>query len=63
MRLWVPITLGCVIIAAYVYFYQLTVLETQGAASIGMANLAGLLLVFLGIVAAGLILRRATPPS
>ena len=63
MRLWVPVTLGCVIVAAYAYFYQLTALEAQGAASVGMANLVGLLIVFVGIVAAGLILRRATPPK
>ena len=63
MRLWVPLTVGCVIVAAYAYLYQLTLLEAQGAAAVGMANLAGLLLVFVGIVLAGLILRRASPPK
>ncbi len=61
MELWVPLTLGCVIVVAHVYIYQLTVVETKGAASIGLTNAAGLVLVFLGIVAAGLILRRAGP--
>ncbi len=63
MRRWVPLTLGAVIFVAYAYFYQLTLLETQGALAIGIANLAGIVLVFVGIVAAVLILRRASPPQ
>jgi len=62
MRFWVPLALVCVLIVAYAYFYRLTALEAQGASSIGMANMAGLLLVFVGVVAAGLIMRRAAPP-
>jgi hypothetical protein len=50
-------------VVAYLYFYQLTVLEAQGAASVGLANVAGLMMVFVGIVAAGLVLRRASPPG
>ncbi len=63
MRRWIPFTLGCVIVVAYAYLYQLTLLEAQGSAAIGMANLAGLLVVFVGVVAAALILRRASPPK
>ena len=63
MRFWLPITLGCVILAAYAYFYQLTVLEARGASSVGLANTAGILVVFVGIIAAGLILRRVAPPA
>ncbi len=63
MRLWVPLTLGCVIFVAYAFFYQLTILEAQGAAAVGLANLVGIVLVFIGLVAAGLIFRRTNPPS
>jgi hypothetical protein len=62
MRFWVPLTVGCVIVAAYAYLYDLTLLEAQGAAAVGMANLVGLLVVFVGIILSGLILRRASPP-
>ena len=50
------------IVVAYAYLYQLTVLEAQGAVAVGMANLAGLILVFVGIVLATLVLKRASPP-
>jgi len=63
MKLWVPLTVGCVIVVAYAYFYQLTLLEAQGAAAVGMANFLGLILIFVGLVLTGLILRRASPPG
>jgi hypothetical protein len=63
MRLWMPLALACVIGVSYAYLYQLTVLEAQRASSIGIANLAGLSLVFVGVIAAGLILRRANTPG
>ena len=63
MKRWVPLSLACAVVVAYLYFYQLTVLEAQGAASVGLANVAGLMMVFVGIVAAGLVLRRASPPG
>ncbi len=63
MKLWVPLVLGGVILGAYAFFYELTGIEAQGAAAMGFANAAGLALVFFGIIAAGLILRRASPPQ
>jgi hypothetical protein len=63
MKLWIPLVLACVIGVSYAYLYQLTALEPQRAYSIGLANFAGLTLVFVGVIAAGLILRRANPPK
>lgn len=46
---------------AYAVIYLIGVTETQGASSLGLANSVGLLAVFVGLIAAGLIFRRATP--
>ena len=62
MNVWVPLALGCVIFAAYAYLYQITAIGAEGASSVGMTNYAGLVVVFVGIVVAGLVLRRASPP-
>ena len=61
MKVWIPVALGAMIIGAYAFFYILSVSETQGATSIGLANSVGLVAVFVGLIAAGLIMRRATP--
>jgi hypothetical protein len=63
MKLWVPVTLGGLIAIAYAFFYELSLAETQGAASFSLANSAGIVAVFVGLIAAGFILRRATPPQ
>ena len=63
MKLWIPIALGGLIAIAYGFFYELTVAETQGAASFSLANSVGIVAVFVGLIAAGVILRRATPPQ
>jgi len=63
MKLWIPVALGGVIVLAYVFFYALSSAEAQGATSIGLANSIGLVAVFIGLIAAGLLLRRATPPQ
>ncbi|HMD78584.1 MAG TPA: hypothetical protein VKF39_01215 [Nitrososphaerales archaeon] len=62
MRIWVPLGLAFVVGLSYAYLYQLTALEPAQASSIGLANLAGLILVFVGVIAAGLIIRRANTP-
>jgi len=62
LRLWIPLVLACVLALSYAYLYQLTALEAQRASSVGLANFAGLTLVFVGVIAAGLILRRANQP-
>ena len=61
MKVWVPVAIVAMIVGAYAFFYLLSVSETQGATSIGLANSVGLLAVFVGLVAAGLMMRRATP--
>ncbi len=62
MKLWVPVALGGVIAFAYAFFYLLSSAEAQSATSFGLANSVGLAVVFVGIIAAGFILRRASPP-
>ena len=63
MKLWIPATLAGVIVVAYAYFYFLSTTEVQSAAPLGVANIVGLAAVFLGLIAAGVILRRGTPTS
>ncbi|MDA4125818.1 MAG: hypothetical protein OK452_01250 [Thaumarchaeota archaeon] len=63
MKLWVPVALGGLIAIAYAFFYELSLAETQGAASFSLANSVGIVAVFVGLIAAGVILRRATPPQ
>ncbi|MDE1852966.1 MAG: hypothetical protein KGI38_04360 [Thaumarchaeota archaeon] len=61
MKLWIPVALGSLIVVAYAFFYTLSAAESQGATSLGLANSAGLVGVFIALIAAGFILRRATP--
>ncbi len=61
MKLWVPVALGGLIVFAYAFFYVLSSVDTQGATSIELANSVGLVAVFIGLIAAGLLFRRATP--
>ncbi|QQG49246.1 MAG: hypothetical protein HY247_02750 [archaeon] len=61
MKVWIPVALGAVITFAYVFFYFLS--TVGGATSFGLVNSVGLAAVFIGLVAAGLLLRRATPPK
>jgi len=63
MNLWIPIALGSLAILAYAFFYLLSETEAQGSTSFGVANLVGLVAVFIGLIAAGIILRRASPPK
>ncbi len=62
MRVWVPIAFAAVTLLAYSLFYLMGSLEAQGASSFGMANTVGLIVVFVGAIAAGILLRRASPP-
>jgi hypothetical protein len=61
MKLWVPLAVGGLIIVAYLVIYEIGITEAQGASSLGFANSIGLLAVFVGLIAAGFIMRRATP--
>ena len=55
--------MGGLIAFAYGYFYFISSVETQGASSFGVANSVGLAGVFIGLIVAGLLLRRASPPQ
>jgi hypothetical protein len=61
MKLWLPIAGAALFVVAYVYFYELSAAEAQGSASIGLANVAGLVAVVVGLVAAGMVMRRGPP--
>ena len=61
MKGWVPMAIGGLIVCAYALFYAVS--TTEGAGSIGLANTVGLLAVFVGLIAAGILFRRATPPQ
>jgi hypothetical protein len=61
MKPWIPIAAGGLILVAYLAIYEIGISETQGASSLGFANSLGLLAVFVGLIAAGFIMRRATP--
>ncbi len=61
MKFWIPIAVGSVIAFAYAFFYLIT--SAAGAASFGVTNSIGLVVVFVGLIAAGFILRRANPPQ
>jgi hypothetical protein len=63
MKLWIPVAAAAVLILAYVSFYAISLTENQGATSLGLANSVGLVAVLVGVVAAGLLLRRASPPQ
>ena len=63
MKTWIPVAVGTVLVLAYVFFYAMSSTETQGASSLGLANSVGLIAVFVGVIAAGLLLRRASPPQ
>jgi hypothetical protein len=61
MKAWIPVAVGGLIICAYALFYAVS--STEGASSIGLANSVGLVAVLVGLIAAGILLRRATPPQ
>jgi uncharacterized membrane protein len=63
MKLLIPIIVGGVILLAYAFFYALNLTESQGATSFDLANSVGLVLVLVGLIAAGFVLRRAAPPN
>jgi len=47
---------------AYTFFYTLSVTESQGATSFNLTNSVGLVVVLVGVIAAGFVIRRANPP-
>jgi len=63
LRLWLPIAGVALLVIAYAYFYELSSVEAQGSASIGIANVVGLVVVVVGLVVAGVLFRRRAPPG
>jgi len=63
MKLWIPIAVGILIVLAYTFFYTLSVTEPQGAVSFDLTNSVGLVVVLVGVIAAGFVIRRANPPK
>jgi hypothetical protein len=63
VRSWIPIALIAVAVLAIILFYSLGSMEQQGSSSIGLINIIGVMTVIVGVLAAGLVLRRASPPQ
>jgi uncharacterized membrane protein len=63
MKLWIPVAVAAVIVVAYTFFYTLSITEPQGATSFDLTNSVGLIVVLVGVIAAGLVIRRASPPK
>ncbi len=61
MKLWIPIAVVGLLIIAIIYYYAIGATESQGANSYTLANDVGLIVVVIGVVAAGLVMRRASP--
>jgi hypothetical protein len=61
MRTWVLAALGAVVILTYAFFYFLSTSGIGNGNSFVLINSVGLAAVIIGIIAAGFILRRATP--
>ena len=55
--------MGALIAIAYAFFYTLSITEPQGAASFNLTNSVGLVVVLVGVIAAGFVIRRASPPK
>lgn len=56
MKLWIPIATAVLVVAAYSFVYE------QSSVSLGLVNAVGLVVVLVGLIAAGFILRRGAPP-
>ena len=63
MKVWTPVAVVAVIVLAYLFLYAMSSTGAQGATTLGFANSVGLVAVLVGVVAAGLLLRRASPPQ
>ncbi|HZW85071.1 MAG TPA: hypothetical protein VFE91_04120 [Nitrososphaerales archaeon] len=61
MKVWIPIAIIVLLVVVYGLFYFITATENRGAMSIGVLNLVGLITVIAGLLAAVLVMRRATP--
>jgi lipopolysaccharide export LptBFGC system permease protein LptF len=63
LRLWIPIAIAATAVVVCVFYYfVLDVLEEQGASGFSIVNAVGLVVVIFGLIAAGIMLRRTSPP-
>lgn len=62
MRLWIPLAVAAIVAVSYAFFYLISFTEGQGSTAFQLVNEIGLAAVVIGVVAAGVVLRRATPP-
>ena len=62
-KLGIPMAVGALVILAYAFFYALSATESEGATSFSIANSVGLVVVFVGVIAAGFVIRRANRPG
>ena len=60
MKYWILVAVAGMLVATYVFLYIVGSTETSGW-SVGLANSVGLIAVVIGLLAAGILLRRATP--
>jgi len=63
MKVWLPLALGIIAVSAYALFYYLSYDGPGGGNSFGLVNSVGLAAVVVGIIVAGVILRRASPQT
>jgi len=63
MKLWIPIVLVGLAVLAIAFYYALGAAESQGATSFDLANSVGLVVVVIGVIAAGIVVRRGRRPE
>lgn len=60
--MWVIPAFGGIVILAYLLFYVLDSIGTQGSNAFGVVNTVGLITVAVGLVVAGIVMRRTSRP-
>ncbi len=63
MKAGVPVAVAVMALIAFSAIYYITTAGRHGGNELTVVNSVGLVAVFVGVVAAGLILRRASPPQ
>jgi len=62
MKLRVIAAFALVVVLAYVLFFALDSMGSQGSSAFGLVNVVGLTTVVVGVLAAGIIMRRTARP-
>ena len=63
MKLWIPIVLVGLAVLGIAFYYALGAAESQGATSFDLTNSVGLIVVVVGVIAAGFVVRRGRRPE